>query len=313
MDLRQLSYFIQVTEFRSFTKAAAFLGVAQSALSRQIRDLEAELGVALLLRNGRGVVPTDAGTQFLLRAKDLFESAERAKEEMRALKGRPMGIVSLGFPPAIGAILVVPLVERLRSRYPEIHLQLTEGYSAHIHEWLLSGRLDIGIAYDTHPTRALAGERLIKERLYLFGGAGSLTNLHREIRFVALKDLPLILPARPHAIRQLVDSVSAKLNLGLELSLEVSAFAAIRNLVVSGQGLTILPIAPLLSEIRAGTVDVVSITEPVLSQVVGMLISTHHPTSLASKAVARTVREVAKELSANGAWPADLASHDRGG
>ena len=69
MELRQLRYFVGVAEVGSFTKAAAVLDIAQPALSRQIRELEIELGVALLVRNGRGVVLTDAGVKFLGRDK----------------------------------------------------------------------------------------------------------------------------------------------------------------------------------------------------------------------------------------------------
>ena len=71
--MRQLKYFVGVAEVSSFTKAAAILGIAQPALSRQIRDLESELGVALLLRNGRGAVLTDAGEFFLRSRKEEIE------------------------------------------------------------------------------------------------------------------------------------------------------------------------------------------------------------------------------------------------
>ena len=78
MELRQLRYFVGVAEVGSFTKAAAVLDIAQPALSRQIRELEIELGVALLVRNGRGAVLTEAGVKFLGRAKMILDDTERA-------------------------------------------------------------------------------------------------------------------------------------------------------------------------------------------------------------------------------------------
>jgi LysR family transcriptional regulator, nitrogen assimilation regulatory protein len=161
MQLRQLSYFVGVAESGSFSRAAAVLSVAQPALSRQVAELERELGVALLVRNGRGVVLTDPGVKFLGRAKLILEDAERAAQEARASKGRPMGVVALGIAPSIGSVLTAPLVSRIRELYPEIHIQLNEAYSGNLHEWLLSGRLDAGILYIPKSVSAANVTRLV--------------------------------------------------------------------------------------------------------------------------------------------------------
>jgi LysR family transcriptional regulator, nitrogen assimilation regulatory protein len=74
--------------------------------------------VALLVRNGRGVVLTDPGVKFLGRAKLILEDAERATQEARASKGRPMGVVALGIAPSIGSVSTAPLVSQIRELYP---------------------------------------------------------------------------------------------------------------------------------------------------------------------------------------------------
>jgi LysR family nitrogen assimilation transcriptional regulator len=307
MEMRQLKYFVGVAELSSFTKAAAILGIAQPALSRQIRDLEAELGVALLIRNGRGAVLTDAGIQFLSRAKMLLDDAERARQEVRSLRGQPMGSVSVGMPPSIGIILSTPTIIRVRQLYPEIQLQLTEGYSGHIHEWLLSGRLDVGVLYI--PERRNSDQQfdvLARERLYLLGTPEAIErHLKRanSVAFSELLKLPLILPARPHAIRRLMDEVAAKKHLELNLATEVNAFLAVRDLVVGGHGVTILPVSNVLAELNSGQLRAINISDPQLSQTVGLMRSTHHRSSLATMTVTRIIRDLAHELVNTAAWP----------
>ncbi|HRM54570.1 MAG TPA: LysR family transcriptional regulator, partial [Ottowia sp.] len=82
MDLKQLSYFVRVAELGSFTRAAAALGVAQPALSRQIRLLEVELRQNLLQRNGRGAVPTEAGALLLEHGRGILHQVARATDEL---------------------------------------------------------------------------------------------------------------------------------------------------------------------------------------------------------------------------------------
>ena len=306
MELRQLKYFVGIAELGSFTKAAVVLSIAQPALSRQIRELENELGVPLLVRNGRGALLTDAGVKFLGRAKMILDDAERALQEARSLKGRPMGLVSVGMPPSIGSILSVPTVMRVRSLYPEIQLQLTEGYSGHIQEWLLSGRLDIGILYVPQRSSEANFDRLANEQLYLLG-APELARRHLgraiSVDFEATLNLPLILPTRPHAIRRLLDEVAAKKHMEYNCPVEVNAFLAVRDLVLNGQGFTILPVSNVLPEIASGRLDAVRIANPELTQTVGLMTSTHHPPSFATTTVARVVQDLARELVNTSAWP----------
>jgi LysR family transcriptional regulator, nitrogen assimilation regulatory protein len=306
MELRQLRYFVAVAELGSFTKAALVLDIAQPAISRQIRDLEIELGVRLLVRNGRGAVLTDAGIKFLSRAKMILEDAERALQEARSLKGRPMGMVSIGMPPAIGGILSVPTVMEVRKLYPEIQLQLTEGYSGHIHEWLLSGRLDVGVFYTSPRNSDLNYDPLVTERLYLFGAPEVIAQhfgTNESVPFSRILKLPLILPARPHAIRRLVDEVASRSQTETNIVTEVNAFLGIRDLVVNGCGLTILPISAMLREVDLGQLKVIDVFDPVLWQTVGLMTSAHHAPSLATRTVARVISDIARTLVKTSVWP----------
>lgn len=309
MELRQLRYFIRVAEVGSFTRAAVALDVAQPALSRQVRDLELELGVSLLTRNGRGASLTEAGLKFLSRAKAIVEDTDRALEEMSALKGRPMGLVSIGMPPSIGGILTLPLIRRMRSAYPEIQLQITEGYSGTLYEWLLSGRIDVGVLYVPQRVVGETCTDLVNEHLYLLGRPdlvarylGSAT----EVDAAELPALPTVMPGRPHPIRRMMDEVAAKKNLSFNIGVEINAFLAIRDYVLSGDGFTILPVSTMLADLRAGLIEAVHIVNPEVTQMVGLMTTTHHPLSVAGRAIVGTVQKVAQELIAGGCWPSRL-------
>ena len=98
MDLKQLEYFVHVAEFGSFTRASAFLRVAQPALSRQIRSLEVELRQTLFERNGRGVTLTEAGKRLLAHGRGILQQVDRARQDMEDQRGAGSGHLSVGMP-----------------------------------------------------------------------------------------------------------------------------------------------------------------------------------------------------------------------
>lgn len=307
MDLRQLRFFLRVVEHGSLTRAAAHLSVGQPVLSRRIRDLEEELGVPLLSRNGRGMVLTEAGKRFLPHARSLIQGADKAREEVRALRERPSGAVSIAMPPIVGATLWVPLLAEVRRKFPEIQLQLAEGYSGYVIEWLLHGKADVGVIYEPLEKTNIAHEPLISERLYLIGPdlAGD------AVAFDDLARLPLILPAMPHAIRRHLETVAAKRRVALNVALEVNAYPAIKTIVRAQRAFTILPAAPVLAEVRAGDFGIAEIVSPSLSQKVVLATSTHHPVSLGARAVYRMIKALVEKLRADGGWPARYAAASR--
>src|ERR1700732_1115539 len=102
MAMKKLEYFRHVAELGSFTRAASFLSVVQPALSRQVRQLEVELGQNLFDRNGRGVVLTDAGTSLLEHTRGILTQVGRARQELEEQRNGDSGHLALGLPPSLG-------------------------------------------------------------------------------------------------------------------------------------------------------------------------------------------------------------------
>jgi LysR family nitrogen assimilation transcriptional regulator len=312
MDFRQLQFFVRVAELGSMTKAAAVLGVAQPVLSREIRELEAELGVRLLARNGRGVTVTEPGERLLARARVITVDVEAARDEVRALRGRPAGPVSVAMAPSAGALLWAPLVTHVQESYPEVRLKVFEGYSGDVIEWLVAGKVDIGVLYQPHLATSLKPELLIEERLYLIAAPGDLPNPQGTVEFHQLGTLPLILPGKNHAIRRLLDQAAAKRQMTIGVRLEVNAYPTIKTLVMAGRGCTVLPVAPVLPEVHAGQLAIAEIVDPVLSQTVGLVTSSHHQPSVAARTISQIIRKLVEQFVNSGRWPARYGRRDAG-
>ncbi len=155
MDLKQLEYFVNVVDLGGFSRAARFLGVAQPAISRQVRSLEVELRQSLLLRNGRGAAPTDAGKRLLEHARGILQQVDRARREVDETKGASVGQVVVGLPPTVARHLTVPIVREFRQGYPRASLSIVEGLSSNIQEWLAVGRVDVGLVYNPTASPAI--------------------------------------------------------------------------------------------------------------------------------------------------------------
>ncbi|MEO8485026.1 MAG: LysR substrate-binding domain-containing protein [Betaproteobacteria bacterium] len=239
MDLKQLEYFVAVVDLGGFTRASRLLGVAQPAISRQVRGLEVELRQSLLLRNGRGAVPTEAGKRLLDHARSILLQVERARREVEDAKGAPAGHVVVGLPPTLALALTAPIVREFRRRFPKATISIVEGLSVNIREWVVVGRADVGVLYNPSPSPAVELTPLLEEHLCLV----SRRIAKRQSATVRLRDIPdypLIIPSRPHAIRALVETRLAALGMRPQVALEIDAIGAILELVAEGQGHAIL-------------------------------------------------------------------------
>jgi LysR family transcriptional regulator, nitrogen assimilation regulatory protein len=292
MELKQLSYFLGVAESGSFSKAAVRLSVAQPILSRQIKLLESDLGVELLYRNGRGVVLSEAGKLLETYAQGVVSLVGKARLEIGSLRAVPKGRVAIAMPPSIGWMLTGPLVLRCREVFPDILLHLAEGFSGHVAEWLSTGRVDIGIVYQAPRLSTLATEPLLSDELILLGAVSDPAGLGGDsVDTKRLAEVPLILPARPHGLRVLIDGELEKLGVEARIVFEVDAMPSTLSLVERGVGYTVLSEGAVKHLLNAGRIRSWSLTNPTLKRELLLATSTQRPMSVATRLVARLIRE----------------------
>ena len=243
MNLKQLEYFVHVAELGSFTRAADHLRIAQPALSRQVRQLEVELRQNLLTRNGRGVALTDAGRRLLEHGRGILHQVARAREDLEEMRGAPVGHVTLGVPPTVGRLITATLVDEFRKRFPKATLGIVEGLSVNVTEWLVSGRIDVGLVYNPTSAPSIETRPLVAEPLYLIGPARGRLAPGRTGRPVSLKEVAthgLIVPSRPHAVRMFVERALADIGERIQVALEIDGIPSILDLVAGGHGFAVL-------------------------------------------------------------------------
>lgn len=124
MELRHLRYFITVAEEENVTRAAARLHVAQPSLSRQIRDLEEELGVALFERTAKALRLTDAGRHFLEKAASIIDEVDEAVRSVREYAGVNRGDIHVGYAPSLATRALPAALASYQQRYPEMNVHL---------------------------------------------------------------------------------------------------------------------------------------------------------------------------------------------
>lgn len=289
MDLKQLEYFVRVAELGSFTRAAQVLDMAQPSLSRQIRLLEVELRQTLLLRNGRGAQPTEAGQVLLEHGRGILHQVSRAREELARVQGGLAGRVALGLPPSVARLMAVPLTHVLRQRLPQAAVAMTEGLSASMQEWLLSGRLDVALLYNAPLVSGLDIQPLLEETLYVVevrppGLSSSEEPPPKPMPLAELATQPLIIPTRPNAIRMQVEAEMAQAGLKPHIGLEIDGIPAILDLVLDGAGVAVLPQYAVMHSLRPSAYRLRAL-QPAMSTRLSIATSAQRPVTLTQKAV----------------------------
>jgi LysR family nitrogen assimilation transcriptional regulator len=297
VDLKQLEYFVRVAELGSFTRAAIALDVAQPALSRQVRLLEVELRQSLLVRNGRGALPTEAGKLLLEHGRGILHQVERAREEMGRIHGALAGRVAIGLPPSVAKALAVPLIREFRRHMPDATVSITEGLSVGMQESLATGRLDIALLYNASAAPDVELTPLLEEPLFLVQRQPA--KAPARPRPVSLRDvatLPLVIPTRPNAIRMLVENEMARLGCRPEVALEIDGVAAILDLVEDGAGSAILSRNAVATSNRPQAFTMRPINAPVLRSRLMLAMSPQRPATLTQRAAAQLIQQLARKL-----------------
>lgn len=240
MELIQLRYFLRVVETGSFSQAGAQLSLSQSAISRQVAQLEEEFGQKLLVRTGRGVALTEAGDTLLAYARQMLDLADRAGKELTELKHNPKGQVTIGLPPRFANEYGPLIVEQFRERYPRAMITITEGLSHYLRELLMTNRIDLAIMFDPMPSPQLTYEIMSTETLILLAPP-SFARIPPSIDVPALADIPLALFSGPNTMKQILADAAKKHQIQLNIIAEVDSVRSVMALIERGVACSILP------------------------------------------------------------------------
>lgn len=145
MSMNKIKAFVTAVEYGSLTKAAEKLDYTQPSISHMISSLEDDFGFSLLIRGKSGVIPTDNGLALLPAMQDLLKRSQLLKELVNEINGMEIGTIRIGAYTSVCVHWMPTVLSLFNSKYPKIHIQLYEGNSQEIKQWLESGKIDFGI------------------------------------------------------------------------------------------------------------------------------------------------------------------------
>lgn len=259
METRRLQYFIDICKAGSVTRAASRLGMSQAALSQQLAILEAEFKTRLLDRNRTGVKPTAAGEALLREAQIILRQVDQARLAMTAESGQVSGTVSIGFTAGSATLFCIPLMQAVRSLYPQIRLNILEGMTGDLTEGIINGQLDLATLLRNETRAGVRSMPMFREELYLI--SPSSFGFPPHVRLGDLKGLRVLLPSTRHTLRALYDAVFRQAELSPNIIAEIDFVSMIKAAVLAGLGATINPVSSWSDELQSGVARSSHITD----------------------------------------------------
>ncbi|MFK3799942.1 MULTISPECIES: LysR family transcriptional regulator [unclassified Pseudomonas] len=303
MNSDDLALFAQVAKNGSISRAAMELGADQSTVSRRVGLLEAELGVRLFHRSGRGVSLTERGQQLLGFANTLNDTLIEAERAMRDSAEQGPAKLCIAAQPTIARILFGSLGHALKARYPLTQVHFIEGLAADILNRLSDGAVDIAILYLPEHPGALQFDPLLSEGVQL------ITPAHYPLDgdTIAVRDLgdiPLILPSTHHGLRMMVESLANRYGFSANVALECDGSISItKRLVLENCGCTVLPEAAVVEEVKAGRLKSYRLRDPEIRRTVAIVWPKNRVTADGLWAVTQIIRQRAADMVEQGTWP----------
>ncbi len=297
MELRQLEYFVAVTEEANFTRAAARLHVAQPGVSAQIRQLEAELGQPLLDRSARTVRLTAAGAAVLPHARAALAAVANARLVIDELAGLTRGHVAIGMLTSVSLDLPALLADFHRD-HPAVEITLTEDNSDGLVEGLHAGRLDVALIGSTARRPTDIDTQIVVDQPVVAAVAHDHPLARRtSITVQALARQTLISLPAGTGLRSRLDDACATAGVRARIAFEASDPHILAQLAARGLGVAILPES--ITDIRSGRLHALAITRPPIRGHIQLAWRAEGPMSPAATALLDHARNTLPDLPAN--------------
>lgn len=297
MEFRHLRYFLAVADALHFTKAAQGLPVSQPALSAQIKQLEAEVGVPLFDRVGRSVQLTRAGSIFREHARRALREMELAQAAIAEEEGLQRGTLAVGVVQTVNAYLVPEIVTRFSALHPRVLLKFDELSGPDIESRLQQGALDLGIGFAPAGSDRIECQPLFEEDFVLIVSPRHRLASRRRLPLSLLADESLVLLPGVYCTRRLLNASFEQAGIQPRVTVEMNSIDGILATVRTSRLATVLPRLSLGLK-GSAALRSVPLTNPTPRRGVGLLWKKGGYRSGAAKALTEQVRLVAEEH-----WP----------
>ncbi|SMP60940.1 LysR substrate-binding domain-containing protein [Noviherbaspirillum suwonense] len=309
MEIRQIRYFLAVVDSGSVSRAAGRLFVAQSALSKQISDLEADLDVQLLHRSRSGVFPTESGKVFYEYGKAILKQMGDAREAVHFSTDAIFGNVVVGVPQSASVALALPLINAVQAQLPNISLHINEELTGNLLEQLWQGRVDLAVFTSNVRLQGFSFSPIAEEDFYLVKPAHVPQANSSDQADISLQEAlagPLMLSGlqHSHCIRTIIEETVVRQGMRMpSLFAEINSVHILKSAVEAGKGNTIMPLALVEQEVLQGRLTARRIDPAQISRTLGICMSNNIPATNAKRAVAELIMRLVDELCDSGRWP----------
>lgn len=257
MELRHLDTMLAIDAEGSFTAAAEALHTVQSNVSEQVRQLEVELGVPLLVRGRRGAQPTEFGLLLLERARRIRQEIEALRLDLAMVQGLEAGHATMGVVGTISRWLVPAVVADLRVRAPGVSLRVNEGASERLAADVAEHVLSQAVITEPVTDPRLVSEHLIEEDLVGLVPTDLEVGTNGKVTLAELAEHPMVLPPVTNPLRGEVDAAARTEGVTLKIPVEIEGVRLIPDLVAAHMGVSVIPeIAVPTDDARVRTVRI---------------------------------------------------------
>ncbi len=290
MNPVHLRTFLAAEKHLNYTRAAEELFLSQPAVSRQIRQLEQDLGLRLFEQIGKSLNLTDAGRTLADEAGKLLGNLERVAEVVRSHLSAQSGRLRIGASTTPGLYLLPPALGRFHATYPDVELHYTIENSLCIEQKILRNELDLGFL-GAHPSHdELVAEKLLDDEIVCFANASHRLAKRRRIDATSLAGETWIIRGKGSATRQRFESWLAKAGGTLESIIELQGPEAVKALVAAGVGISFMSIHGLKPEIHRGQFKKLLVTGLQLGRPICLVRHAEKHSSPATEAFLANVR-----------------------
>ncbi|MFD6443248.1 LysR family transcriptional regulator [Peribacillus sp. NPDC060186] len=291
MELRQIEYFIEVAKREHMTEAAVALHVAQSAVSRQIYNLEEELGVPLFIREGRKIKLTPIGHTFLANMEQAMDIIDRSKRELAESLNPEKGTIRIGFPSSLASYILPKVISDFRGIYPEAKFTLKQGSYRYLIDSVIQGNINMALIGPLPVNeKKIHGETLFIENLVALLSESHPLASKKSLNLNELQGNPFIVYPKGYVLRDIVMKACKLHGFEPEVAFEGKDTDAIKGLVAAGLGVTLIPEISLIDSLPRFTVRL-PLDEPSVTRAVGVIIPTERELMPTEKLFYRFLRD----------------------
>lgn len=281
-DIKHLHYFLEVAVQKSFTKAAHHLYVTQPTISKMVRNIEDELGIALLDRSGKEIELTDAGKIVFEQSQKIVQSFDHLSEKLADLTNVKRGKLTIGLPPMIGVYFFPMILGKFRSKFPGIELNIVEYGAKKVANCVAEGALEVGVTVGSFDQRIFDSFFFYNDPLRLVVNSSNPLAKKGNVRLGDLKEESFILFPEEFSLRGMILKSCEHAGFQPRVFFESSQWDFMIKLVSEGFGIALLP-ESMIKKTQQKSVVTLPIEERGLTWRLSMIWKRNHYLSFAAR------------------------------